>query len=133
MKAIGTPLNHCTGHNIFISFSQLNQMCQGLFHYACSPLVDVVLVIIFTTQDPIYTLKGQRTVKDIYKSQQKFIQNKKINPKKHLRKYASGKYLLCPVSSCFRIFRAFLHVLSHSTRYYGPYKNKQDLASVVKN
>lgn len=27
-----------------------------MFHYACSPLVDVVLVIIFTTQDPIYTL-----------------------------------------------------------------------------
>lgn len=52
-------------------------MCQGLLHYACGPLVDVVLVIIFTTQDPIYTLKEQRTVKDLYKQQQKFIQNKK--------------------------------------------------------
>lgn len=56
MKSIRAPLDHCTGHNVLVSFPQFDQMCYRLFHYACSPLVDVILIIIVTTQNSINTL-----------------------------------------------------------------------------
>lgn len=52
---------------------------------------------------------------------------------KHLRKYASGQYLLCTLSHCFRIFKVFLHVFSPPMRYCGPYKDNDDMTSVMKN
>lgn len=56
MKSIGTPLGHSTGHNVLISFAHFNQMCQGLLHYASSPLVDVVMIVVLASQDCINTL-----------------------------------------------------------------------------
>lgn len=56
MKSIWAPLDDCTGHDVLVSFSQFDQMGYGLLHYACSPLVDVVLIVIITTQDSIHTL-----------------------------------------------------------------------------
>lgn len=60
MKSVWAPLDDCTGHDVLVSFSQFDQMGYGLLHYACSPLVDVVLIVIITTQDSIHTL-GDRT------------------------------------------------------------------------
>lgn len=56
MKSIWAPLDYCTGHNVLVSFSQLDQMCYGLFHYVCCPLVNVILIIVITTQDSVNTL-----------------------------------------------------------------------------
>lgn len=68
MKSIRAPLDHCTGHNVLVSFPQFDQMCYRLFHYACSPLVDVILIIIVTTQNSINTL-GEGTVQLTQKNQ----------------------------------------------------------------
>lgn len=35
--------------NVLISFPHLNQMCYGLLHYARSPLVNVVLIVVLTS------------------------------------------------------------------------------------
>lgn len=54
--------------NVLVSFPQFDQMCYRLFHYACSPLVDVILIIIVTTQNSINTL-GEGTVQLTQKNQ----------------------------------------------------------------